>query len=175
MSKRVIKFGLSATEVNRAIREVEAYKAELIRKCELLRERIAERVAWSASRGFSVALSDDWIGESAPSSNVQVTVTHKGTTSIVFAEGSDAVFIEFGAGVSNNGEAGSSPHPKGGELGFVIGGYGKGKGKQTVWGFRGEDGELHFTRGTPAAMPMYHAVQDACAVALDLAREVFGP
>lgn len=174
MSKTVISFGLSEQGIDRAIKELAQYKKDFQRKCDLLRERVAERIAWSASRGFSVALGDDLIGEEAPRPNVHVTVQHGGNISVVFAEGKDAAFIEFGTGVYSNTSAGSSPHPKGQELGLTIGSYGVGYGKQRVWGYRDEAGEIHLSRGVPAAMPMYHAVQDAVNVIADLVREIFG-
>ena len=91
----------------------------------------------------------------------------------VIAEGEDAVWCEFGAGVYHNGSAGSSPNPYGKDLGFTIGNYGKGYGKRTAWGYF-EDGELVITRGTPASMPMYNAVQEVARKAIEIAREVFG-
>ena len=36
-----------------------------------------------------------------------------------------------------------------------------------------EDGELIITRGTPASMPMYNAVQEVTKKAIEIAREVF--
>lgn len=173
MSRTVISFVLDETSIDRAIREVRQYRRTLLQKLDLLRERVAERIAWSAAHGFAVALADDRLGEDAPRSDVRVSVTGDGKVSIVLAEGEDAAFIEFGAGVADNGSAGSSPHPYGAELGLTIGSYGKGNGRKRVWGFYGEDGELHFTRGTPAAMPMYRAAREAAEAVADLAREVF--
>ena len=40
------------------------------------------------------------------------------------------------------------------------------------WGYY-EDGELVITRGTPASMPMYNAVQKVTKRAIEIAREVF--
>lgn len=174
MSK-VISFKLSTSDIDRAIKEINEYKVSIERKCERLRELIAENIAWSASKGFSTAITDDWIGEDYPNSNVTVSVTHAGNLSIVFTSGSDAVFIEFGAGVNHNGAVGGSPHPKGIEFGYTIGEYGKGYGANNVWGYTDPiTGEHHVTRGTPAAMPMFHAAEEAKATAVKLAREVFG-
>lgn len=174
MSRRTVTVELSAAGIDRATAEVKKYRGEIQRKLVTLQRKIAERVAWKAANGFSTALADDWITGSAPSADVKVQVTTRGNISTVFTQGDDAVFIEFGAGVANNGGAGTSPHPKGGELGMIIGEYGKGYGKKRVWGYYDADGELRLTRGTPAAMPMYRAVRDACNVIRDLATEVFG-
>lgn len=169
-----ITFSLDTASINRAIKEVERYRDELPQKLKRLREMMAERVAWSASRGFSNALVSDVIKGAEPSSNVQVTVEHGDHVSIVFAEGEQAVFIEYGAGVYNNGAAGSSPHPWGPEFGYYIGGYGQGKGKRNAWGYYDDSGKVVITRGTPAAMPMYHGLEDAKRVIDDLILEVFG-
>jgi hypothetical protein len=81
--------------------------------------------------------------------------------------------MEFGAGVYYNGAVGSSPNPLGTGLGFTIGSYGKGNGRKEVWGYRGEDGEIHLTHGAPASMPLYKAVQSVSRDIARIAREVF--
>lgn len=173
MSKK-ISFGLSVVEINRAIRELEQYKRDFVRKVELLRVRVAERLAQKASDGFTGAVVDDLThGESKKLADVKVSVGDHGDVTLVIASGEDAIWVEFGAGVYHNGSAGSSPHPKGAELGFTIGEYGKGYGKKAAWGFY-EDGELHITRGTPAKMPMYRAMESVCNEIESIAREVFG-
>lgn len=175
MGRKTISFGLSATEINRAIRELERYKQDLIRKTELLRQRVAERLADEAANGFAGAIVDDLLQKSGGPrlAEVNVSVEEKGDVSLVIASGEDAVWVEFGAGVHHNGSAGSSLHPKGAELGFTIGGYGKGNGKKEIWGYY-EDGALKLTHGTPAKMPMYHAMRTVCNEIASIAREVFG-
>ena len=173
MSKK-ISFGLSVVEINRAIRELEQYKRDFVRKVELLRVRVAERLAQKASDVFTGAVVDYLThGESKKLADVKVSVGDHGDVTLVIASGEDAIWVEFGAGVYHNGSAGSSPHPKGAELGFTIGEYGKGYGKKAAWGFY-EDGELHITRGTPAKMPMYRAMESVCNEIESIAREVFG-
>lgn len=172
MAKKVIKFGLSEREIDRALKELEQYKQDLIRKTEILRERIAERIADQSRSGFTGAIVDDLLKGGQRTAEVNVSVEARDNISVVIASGEDAIWAEFGAGVYRNGSAGSSPHPKGAELGFTIGGYGKGMGKKETWGFY-EDGELRLTHGTPAVMPMYNAVKTVCAEIADIAREVF--
>lgn len=82
----------------------------------------------------------------------------KGDMSITLRlQGEQAVFVEFGAGVHYNGAAGSSQHPYGVELGFTIGNYGLHQGRKDKWSYKDEDGTVHVTHGTPAAMPLYKA------------------
>lgn len=102
-----------------------------------------------------------------------MSIDNRGNVTVVVANGEDAVWIEFGAGVHYNGSVGSSPNPYGAKLGFIIGGYGKGNGRKETWGFY-EDGELKITHGTPAKMPMANAVTALCNEFPRIAKEVFG-
>ena len=116
---------------------------------------------------------DDVVKGSTRKPQVNVSVDERGDITVVVADGEDAVWCEFGAGVYHNGSVGSSPNPYGSELGFTIGSYGKGYGKANAWGYYDENHNLVITRGTPASMPMYKAVQSVTAKAIEIAREVF--
>ena len=117
---------------------------------------------------------DDVIKGNTRKPNVTVSVSERGDIAVVVADGEDAVWVEFGAGVYHNGSPGSSPHPNGSELGFTIGSYGKGYGKANAWGYYDSDDRLIITRGTPASMPMYNAAQQVSKEAISIAKEVFG-
>ena len=180
---KVIAFTLDAGSIDKAVRELKKYQTDFMEKCKLFREKIAERIAWSAAKGFSTATADTTFmrktqGGRTPEpprigANVDVRVTHDDGYSIVFAEGEEALFIEFGAGVYYNTPVGSSPHPWGEGMGYTIGSYGKGNGRKNVWGFF--DGtDVVLTHGTPAAMPMYRGVNEAISAIDEIAREVFG-
>lgn len=173
MGRKVISFGLSTSEINRAMKELADYKQEILHKTELLREKVAERLVDEAKNGFSGAVVDDLTRGGQRFAQVDVSVDNRGSVTVVVASGEDAVWVEFGAGVYHNGSPGSSPHPHGVELGMTIGGFGKGNGKKEVWGFY-EDGELKLTRGTPARMPMALAVTTVCNDIQSIAKEVFG-
>lgn len=175
MGKHKISFGLSTSEIDRAIRELEQYKQDFIRKMDTLRQKVAERLAQEAQSGFTGAVVDDLTQDSggARLAEVSVSTSDRGNLSVVIASGEDAVWVEFGAGVHHNGSVGSFPNPYGTELGFTIGSYGKGNGRKNTWGFY-EDGELKITYGTPAKMPMYNAVKTVCSEIDSIAREVFG-
>ena len=180
---RTISFTLDPDSIDDAIRQVREYAAEIEAKTEQLRKMIAERIHWSASEGFRTAVTSDVIGvlvdkkvySAEPyESDVTVTITHSGDVSVIFAEGKDAVFIEYGAGVYHNGAAGSSPHPWGEQYGYFIGSYGKGHGQRRAWGFRDETGKVVLTHGTPAAMPMFRGMTEAIGTIREMAQEVFG-
>lgn len=172
MSKRVISFGLSVQDIDRAMKELADYKQDILKKTELLRERVVERLCVEAQSGFNGAVVDDLVRGGQKFAQVRVTVDNRGDMTVVVADGQDAVWIEFGAGVYHNGSPGSSPHPHGVELGMTIGGFGKGNGKKETWGYY-EEGTLKLTHGTPAVMPMARAVTTVCNEISEIAREVF--
>lgn len=175
MSKTVIKFSLGDKDIDRAISEVNKFKQDFRKKVDAYRKRIAEEIAVQASLNFGSSMVDDVINGSSPhKADVHVSVSDRGSVSVIVADGEDAVWCEFGSGVYHNGSVGSSPNPYGSELGFTIGSYGKGYGKKQAWGYYDDDGNLVITRGTPATMPMYHAAQDVLRKSVEIAREVFG-
>lgn len=181
---KTISFTLDAASIGKAIKELNDYTKDFEQKCKELRKRIAERIKWSAQQGFSTAMVGDIFlqvsgKEKSPASpimgsSVQVNVKHEDNVSVVWTEGEDAVFIEYGAGVYHNGSPGDSPHPWGLEQGFVIGGYGKNHGTQNAWGYRDSDGNIYITHGTPAAMPIYRGAEEAIRAVGELIQEVFG-
>ena len=174
MGKKVIRVGLSESEIDKAIKEVKQYKRDMIAKFNKFRKRLADEIASDAQLGFNSSTVDDVIRGGTPhQADVIVRVDDQGTISIIVADGEDAVWCEFGAGVYHNGAVGSSPNPLGSELGFTIGSYGKGYGKATAWGYY-DNGELVITRGTPATMPMYNAIQSVTIKAIQIAKEVWG-
>lgn len=173
MSKKVISFRLNSKDINTAIRELEKYKQQFLKKVDNYRKRIAEEIATNASLNFGRATLDHTVKGVTRKPDVKVSVTERGQISIVVADGEDAIWCEFGAGVYYNGSVGSSPNPYGNDLGFTIGNYGFGFGRRQAWGYYA-DGTLVITRGTPASMPMYNAVQEIMRKSIDIAREVFG-
>ena len=174
---RVIKFDLSTSEIQRAINEVEKFKMDFQKKVDTYRKRIAEEIAVYASANFGNSVMDDVIKGSPRKPQVDVDWTDDGKIAVVVANGEDAVWCEFGAGVYHNGSVGSSPNPYGNDLGFTIGSYGKGYGKKQVWGYYTDPESktgLVLTHGTPASMPMYNAAQEVLRKSVEIAREVFG-
>lgn len=159
--------------IDAAVHELQEYKKRLERKADELRNRVAELIREKAQTDFYYAIADDLINEEAVIGSVDVVVDDRGDYTLVIANGEDAVFMEFGAGVYHNGSVGSSPNPLGAGLGYTIGSYGLGNGAKNVWGFRGADGEIHLTHGTPASMPMYKALTSVAQDIENIAREVF--
>lgn len=174
MSRTITFDVFDPASVNRAAQEIRQYAQWVQRKTDELRERVAYFIAKDASAVFNTAVADDLIGEGFITGSVDVVVENtNNTTTLVIANGKDAVFMEFGAGVYYNGAVGSSPNPLGTDLGYTIGSYGKGNGRKEVWGFKDADGTVHLTHGVPASMPLYKAVQSVSNDIERIAREVF--
>ena len=182
MSNRVISVSLGVDDINRAIREIQQYKSDFLKKVDVLRQRIAEEIASNAQSLFNSSVIEDVIGgdenRATPrNAEVSVYVKEKGNISIVVADGEDAIWCEFGAGVYHNGSVGASPNEWGGELGFTIGSYGEGRGGRDAWGFYVDPDSktgLTITRGTPATMPLYNSAVQVAEKAVRIAKEVFG-
>ena len=174
---KTIAFSLDAASIDRAIRELHAWREEIKEKCVTLRKRIAEEIRWSAEEGFKTAVVEDMLFGDPPENDVQVTIRHDDTVSVIIASGTQAVFIEFGAGIYHNGPPGRSPHKWGEYNGFTIGSFGQHHGEKEQWTyFVGEHthDNKRATHGTPAAMPMYNGCEQAIRKLDELAREVFG-
>lgn len=173
MGKKIIKCSLNTRDITRAIKEVEKYKQEIIRKEKLLLEKLAYIGVQEASIRFTTAIYDG-----VNDATVALEQTDNGYA--VIASGTAVAFIEFGTGVyHNSGEPYPIPRPEG----IVgIGEYGKGRGKRRAWFYKGEpgtNGEVQKngvvkTRGNPASMPLWYASEEMRRSILQIAREVFG-
>lgn len=169
-----IEITLSSQSIEAAIRELNEYKRALNRKIEIFRKRVAEELADMAKGLFNQAQETIVNGGNGDLAPVNIEVDNSTEDlSVIIATGEDVVFIEFGTGVYHNGTAGESPHPKGKDFNYLIGGYGKGYGKRQAWGYKDGSGNLIVTRGIEAMLPMYNAAQACAEVAENIAREVF--
>lgn len=165
MRKTVIKCKLDAQDINRAIKELERYKQEFLKKEKRLIEGLAEIGLREASVRFTTAMYDG-------TNDVSVRLDTSNNGYVIAAEGRAVAFIEFGAGVYHNT---SEPYPNPRPNGIVgIGEYGQGKGKRKAWGYQDENGELVITRGNPAAMPMWYASEEIKNSVTKVVKEVFG-
>ena len=173
MRKTIIECTLDKQDIDRAIKEIKQFKREFLKRVETYRKRMADEIADNASIRFDSSTMEYTTLGVSRKPNVTVTVSDSGNISVVVANGKDAVWCEFGAGVYFNGSVGQSPNPYGKDLGFTIGSYGKGYGKAEAWGYYDDKGDLVITRGTPATMPMYNAAKEVTKRAIEIAKEVW--
>jgi hypothetical protein len=170
MSNKTIKMNLSYDSIQNAIKQLRTYQSGLKGKNELFVKRLAE---------IGIPVIDQNIasvqGDSDKSHNIYIKTNSFGNyaQAILVCEGTDLLFIEFGAGVHYNTPAGTSPHPKGQELGYTIGSYGQGKGKNDSWVYYSETGEWIRSCGTEATMPVYKASVEIMQSIRKIAKEVF--
>ena len=172
---KTISIDLNAASITAAIKELDRFTRELERKNDIMRERIAKLIEGYAQNGFNNSIVDDRLAGGGRPAVVTVKTSTENDRTLVIADGKDAVWVEFGAGVYHNGAAGSSPHPNGSELGLTIGSYGP-AGKRKVWGYYENPKEkegLILTHGTPATMPQYKALRTVCEDVINIAKEVF--
>lgn len=170
---RAITVKISKESLSEAIKDLKNYEKSVVSKTDKLRRRVADELAFRIRNKFATSIVDDLIGESPRFAQVHVSVENSGNISAVVASGQDAIWVEFGAGVYHNTSVGTSPHPRGRSYGFLIGTYGKHRGKQNVWGFFDEGNNVHITHGTPATMPMYLTGLEIVREINSMAREVF--
>lgn len=144
---------------------LQSLRVEMRDKCYELAEKLAVRGAVVASTGFSRAFYDD-------GNDVNVTVSREsfGVTRIS-AEGTDVLFVEFGAGARYG-----YGHPQAGEFGYGPGTYNPESpnwSSEHGWWYTGDDGKSHHTYGNPPAMAMYQAAKEIKLNLPEVAREVF--
>ena len=91
----------------------------------------------------------------------------------IWAYGESIAFVEFGAGIHYNTPVGTSPHPKGEELGMLIGTYGKGRGGGDQWYYRDSTGQKKLSHGQPSIPAMYEASKAMKLAIEEKAKEIF--
>ena len=163
---------LSRKSVMEAKNQIRQYKKDLENKLE----RFANRLK---SEGFQILnlrvtnIPPVYRGDTTP--DVVINKTGKNSYEIRLSiSGSECTFVEFGTGVTFNGAKGSSPHPKGAELGMTIGNYGKGQGaKSNGWFFRNKYGDIEHTYGIPMQAPLYYTSKEIKQKIKSIALEVW--
>ena len=172
MAYKIINIDLlNNRSLDKAIQQLREYQNSLNDKCTEFVRRLAE---------VGIPVIDENIaaahGDSDKGHNTYIKINSFGSYSQaeLICEGKDLLMIEFGSGVHFNGAAGSSPHPKGEELGYTIGSYGKGQGKNDFWFYYADSGEAVMSHGTESTMPVYKAGLEIKKQVLKIAKEVFG-
>lgn len=178
---KIISINLSKqSTIEQAIKELEAYRDSLINKNAMFVRRLQEigvnaaEMALAKGQGdsdkdvrFSVVMNT---AEGEVEGQIIITSTPK-------VDKDGRVFYphlawEFGAGIYyNNG----NPNPKAREYGMGVGSFpGQTHALNDYWWYRDKDGQLRFSQGTEAAMPMYKASVEIISQIEQIAREVFG-
>lgn len=161
--KTIVIDPLDSKSITAAIRELKRYKAWVSQKEAELRQRLAMIGATVASIQFSRAIYNG-------SDQVTVRVDDTGSVAVIYAEGKDVAFIEFGSGAKYG-----YGHPQAAAFGFGPGTYPPTNPEDPKWdnpnGWYYAHGK--HTYGNPPAMAMYSAVQAITEEVTKIAREVF--
>lgn len=163
--RKKIPLELSADGVDKALKEVKAYK-------KWIKKKVKELVSLMCEEGTEIAINSVMHIDTGETLNsIQGTVS--GNKGVIVA-GGNAIWIEFGTGVTYNGAVGSSPHPKGEEFGYLIGEYGKGHGadEDGWWYWDESEGKYRHTFGIASNPFLYNTAQELKRIAPDLAKEV---
>ena len=175
------------SDVDRAIRELKAYKKLLNDKMHELIDRLAQEGIQVADAGYRVAQYD------GPSDlEVGTVIWESDNSAYITAYGDKILFIEFGTGQAYE------EHPLGAQFGFVHGHYGFGRGNinryPKGWVYVGPMGlnptpyahhprsrttgnvltDKVRTKGNPPARAMYDAGRYMHRMVEATAKEVFG-
>ena len=175
--KKTISFGLDVDSIDKAIRDVKQFKDDFTAQLELIAELFAEKIRQLAEVYYAGIVVDDLRDEPPVYADVNVKAMKKNKhTWLVVASGQDAVFVEFGAGVSNNTAVGGSLHPwatdnPSGEQ-FTIGSYSMYFKGWRAWPFKDESGTRHWSYGTPTSYVLYNATQEAIRYLPEIVQEV---
>lgn len=161
-----ICIGLSASEFEKAAREVEKYKKEVVKKTRLLAQRLAEKGVEIAKIKIMQFPAVD-TGELLESMQAQAgDVIENGGEWIVFTDCPHAAFVEFGTGVTGS----RNPHPDTSLVGWR---YDVNEHGDAGW-FYFKDGEWHWTKGMISRPFMYETGRDLRKLVSKTAKEVFG-
>lgn len=165
MSK-TISVSLSEKSFRDASKEILKYKKEIIAKCRMFAERLAERGVEIAQMKIqsqnAVYTGELW-------ASIQKTpgmVLQYGSTYIVYTDCPWAKYVEFGTGITGS----QNPHPNASVSGWK---YDVNEHGESGW-FYYRDGEWHWTKGMPSRPFMYETDLDLILEISKIAKEVFG-
>lgn len=163
MAKTVIKFSLDEKEIERAIREVNKFKEDFLKKCNLLIEALTDY-------GVDVAklkvkeLDAVYTGELMNSIDGYYSPTYN--VGIIKAGAYYAAYVEFGTGVV--GESAAHPNPQGWQ--YDVNDHG-----DEGWVYYDDDGgKFRWTKGFRSRPFMYNTARDIEKNCKRIAEEVFG-
>lgn len=179
MARKTIKIDLfDGKSLQQAIKQIEAYRDDLPRKCQEICRRLAEEGVKVAD----VAINSVPIGKTI-TLTTDINPSKAGCQAIMKMTGREtrmedgrvfytALAIEFSAGVRYANTA----SPKAKDFGMGTGTFPDAKHSWQMegWYYLGDDGEWHHSYGVQASMPMYKASVEMRQKIDSIVKEVFG-
>ena len=178
MARKAIKVDIfNPKSIQNCIKQIEAYRDDLPRKCQEICRRLAEegvRVADAAINsvpiGKTITLTTD-INPSKMGCQAIMKMTGRETRTEDGRIFYSVLGIEFGSGIYYNKTA----NPKSSEFNMGVGTFpGQTHAFQDKWYYLGDDGEWHASHGVQASMPMYKASVEMRQKLDSIVKEVFG-
>lgn len=160
MGKRVIKVPLSPHGVDKAIKEVAAFKKDVLRKVDLLMNALAEQGA-EILRHKIVQMDAVMFGDLLSS----VDGVYANGVAVIKMGTGHAMLIEFGSGVAGA----QNPHPEPNGWRYDVNGHG-----EAGWWYWGDwDGNWHWTKGLPSRPVAWETAKEVPYLVDRLVKEVF--
>lgn len=179
MARKTIKIDLfDGKSLQQAIKQIEAYRDDLPRKCQEICQRLTEEGVKVANSALSEGKEEGY----TPSTKVSYEIDANGKViqAKIIASGPYILFLEFGSGIRYS----DTKNPKAAEMGYGPGTYPSNAPQQnppydnwespTGWYYYGDDGKVHHTYGVRAKMPMYRASVEIMKNVNKVVKEVFG-
>ena len=163
MAKTTIRFKLDEAEIDRAIREVKAYKRLFLSKCENL---VKELTAQGAEIARVQVAQLDAIYTGDLRNSIGDYFSTKTGVGIIRADAYYAIYVEFGTGVVGS----QSPHPNPQGWQYDVNAHGD---KGWVY-YDDENGQFRWTKGFKSRPFMYNTARELEKKCLEIAQEVFG-
>lgn len=162
MSKTVIRLSLNPDDIDRAIQDVEKFKQEFQRKCNLLVQALTE-YGLEVAKVQVVQLDAWYTGELMSSIDGYFSPTYG--VGIIKAGAYYAAYVEFGTGVVGS----SSPHPDPQGWQYDINAHG-----DDGWVYFDDySGEFRWTKGFKSRPFMYNTARELEKECKRIALEVF--
>lgn len=165
---KTIKMNLSAGSIQNAVKELQRYKADLMRKQQVFIDRLA-KIGLNVVQQTMESIPPDEKG------SYYTEIINNSRGDIVGAairlSGNQILFLEFSSGITYGTD--NYPTPAGDKYG--MGTYpGKGHWNDPAgWWWVDDNGEKHHSYGNRAYMPMYHAEEAIILAVRQIAKEVF--
>lgn len=160
MGRRVIKVPLSSHGVDKAIKEVAAFKKDVLRKVDLLMTALAEQGA-EILRHKIVQMDAVMFGDLLSS----VDGVYANGVAVIKMGTDHAMLVEFGAGVVGA----QNPHPEPQGWRYDVNGHG-----EAGWWYWGDwDNNWHWTKGMPSRPVVWETAKEVPYLVDRLVKEVF--
>lgn len=160
MSTTTIEMTLDPASISKAIKQLEKYKAEVIRKVEMLAQLLVDR-------GIDIAQAQIMEMEAIDTAELYRSIQGYYSpllgVGIIFSDIYYAFYVEFGTGV----RGASQPHPTGGAYDT------NNHGDDGWWYLDSHDNEWHWTKGWESRPFMYNTIRQLERECATIAGKVF--